>query len=90
MLGFCLLEARCGVTGPATVVIAHGDAERLRGVEVEFLVAAVEESGGGRADGLEGQVGRTGTCGVLAAVIPDFSDEHRVTGPRMPYRWDSC
>ena len=63
---------RGGFTSPAVVVVAHCDAERLGRVEVELLVTAVEESGGGGADGLEGQVGRTGTCrGFSAAVMPD-------------------
>lgn len=48
-------------TGAAVVVIAHCDAKRLWGLEVELLVAAVEVRGGGGVDGLEGQVGGSGT-----------------------------
>ena len=50
------------ITGGAIGVVIHRDAEGLRGVEVELLVAAVEVSGGGGGEGLEGQVGGAGTC----------------------------
>ena len=50
-------------TSPPVVIVAHRGAERLRGLEVEYLAAAIEEGGGGGGDGLEGQIGRAGTCG---------------------------
>ena len=65
-LYLCLLvgKGHVGLTSAAIIVVAHRDAERLWRIEVEFLVAAVEESGGGRVDGLEGQVGRASTCEI--------------------------
>ena len=47
-------EIETARTSPTIIIIPHRDTERFGRLKIEFLIAAVEESGGGGGDGLEG------------------------------------